>query len=59
MTLVELGRVTRPHGIRGEVRVQLHWAGSETSTFWQGYMDGAVRSGERAADEVRKALRSS
>ena len=30
MTLVELGRVTRPHGIRGEVRVQLHWAGSDT-----------------------------
>ena len=30
MTLVELGRVTRPHGIRGEVRVQLHWAGRET-----------------------------
>jgi 16S rRNA processing protein RimM len=30
LTLVELGRVTRPHGIRGEVRVQLHWAGSDT-----------------------------
>jgi len=38
---------------------RVHWAGSETSTFWQGYMDGAVRSGERAADEVRKALPSS
>ncbi len=30
MTLVEIGRVTRPHGLRGEVRVQLYWAGSET-----------------------------
>ena len=30
MTLVEIGRVTRPHGVRGEVRVQLHWAGSDT-----------------------------
>jgi 16S rRNA processing protein RimM len=30
LTLVELGRVTRPHGVRGELRVQLHWAGSET-----------------------------
>jgi 16S rRNA processing protein RimM len=30
LTLVELGRVTRAHGIRGEVRVHLHWAGSET-----------------------------
>jgi monoamine oxidase len=38
---------------------RVHWAGSETSTFWQGYMDGAVRSGERAADEVGKALRRS
>jgi monoamine oxidase len=38
---------------------RVHWAGSETSTFWQGYMDGAVRSGERAADEVHKALRRS
>jgi monoamine oxidase len=31
---------------------RVHWAGSETSTFWAGYMDGAVRSGERAAAEV-------
>lgn len=31
---------------------RVHWAGSETSTFWAGYMDGAVRSGERAAREV-------
>ena len=38
---------------------RVHWAGSETSTFWQGYMDGAVRSGERAADEVHRALRAS
>jgi monoamine oxidase len=38
---------------------RVHWAGSETATFWQGYMDGAVRSGERAADEVARALRRS
>jgi monoamine oxidase len=31
---------------------RLHWAGSETSTVWAGYMDGAVRSGERAAAEI-------
>jgi monoamine oxidase len=35
---------------------RIHWAGTETSTFWNGYMDGAVRSGERAADEVVKRL---
>jgi 16S rRNA processing protein RimM len=27
--LVEIGKITRPHGVRGELRVQLHWAGSE------------------------------
>ncbi len=31
---------------------RIHWAGAETSTFWNGYMDGAVRSGERAAAEA-------
>jgi monoamine oxidase len=32
---------------------RIHWAGTETSIYWHGYMDGAVRSGERAAAEVR------
>jgi monoamine oxidase len=31
---------------------RIHWAGTETSTYWNGYLDGAVRSGERAATEV-------
>jgi monoamine oxidase len=31
---------------------RIHWAGSETATVWNGYMDGAVSSGERAAREV-------
>jgi monoamine oxidase len=35
---------------------RVHWAGTETSTYWAGYMDGAVRSGERAAQEVLAAL---
>jgi monoamine oxidase len=30
----------------------VHWAGTETADKWCGYMDGAVRSGERAAAEV-------
>jgi monoamine oxidase len=34
----------------------IHWAGTETATFWNGYMEGAVRSGERAAAEVLAAL---
>ena len=34
----------------------IHWAGTETATDWNGYMDGAVRSGERAAGEVLPEL---
>jgi monoamine oxidase len=35
---------------------RVHWAGTETATYWAGYMDGAVRAGERAAKEVNAAL---
>jgi monoamine oxidase len=31
---------------------RVHWAGTETSTISHGAIDGAVRSGERAAGEV-------
>ena len=31
---------------------RVHWAGTETSGYWTGYMDGAVRAGERVAREV-------
>ncbi len=34
----------------------IHWAGTEAAVYWQGYMDGAVTSGQRAADEVDAAL---
>jgi monoamine oxidase len=34
----------------------VHWAGTETATRWMGYMDGAVRSGQRAAAEALAAL---
>lgn len=35
----------------------IHWAGSETATEWAGYIEGAIRSGERAAAEVLAASR--
>ncbi len=35
---------------------RIHWAGTETSNYWNGYMDGAVRSGQRAAAEVLHGL---
>jgi monoamine oxidase len=45
-TLIDFGpALTAPVG-------KVHWAGTETSNYWCGYMDGAVRSGERAAAEA-------
>jgi monoamine oxidase len=41
--------LTRPVG-------PIHWAGTETSPVWCGYMDGAIRSGERAAATVHAEL---
>ena len=35
---------------------RIHWAGAETSPDWSGYMEGAIRSGERAANEVLSIL---
>jgi monoamine oxidase len=35
---------------------RIHWAGAETSDYWNGYMDGAIRSGERAASEALAAI---
>ena len=31
---------------------RIHWAGTETATAWAGYLEGAMRSGIRAAQEV-------
>jgi monoamine oxidase len=35
---------------------RIHWAGTETATKWYAYLDGAVASGERAAEEVLQKL---
>lgn len=35
---------------------RIHWAATETATAMHGLMEGAVRSGERAADEVLAAI---
>lgn len=36
---------------------RIHWAGTETSSEWHGYMEGALRSGSRAAEEMLQADR--
>jgi len=33
----------------------IHWAGTETSDIWNGYIEGAIRSGERVAQEILKS----
>lgn len=35
---------------------RIHWAGTETADAWIGYIDGAIRSGERAAQDVATLL---
>ena len=35
---------------------RLHWAGAEYAVEWNGYMEGAVRSGRTTADEVLATL---
>lgn len=37
----------------------IHFVGTETSEKFEGYMEGAVRSGERSAKEVIEALKES
>jgi len=36
--------------------IRIHWAGTETAIEWNGYMEGAVRAGKRAAIEVLRTL---
>jgi len=49
-TLIDFGEAL------GQPVDRIHRAGTETSTHWNGYMDGAVRSGRRGAAEVLTAL---
>lgn len=50
--------ITTPNSMRDydralrEPLMNVHFCGSDTATSWQGYMDGAVESGERVANEI-------
>src|SRR3954447_2238978 len=50
------GLMTRYGNASREVCGRIHWAGTETGIYLEGYMDGAVSAGERAAKEVVDAL---
>jgi len=43
------------HALREPVG-RIHWAGAECSPVWNGYMEGAVRSGEATAAEVLASI---
>lgn len=54
-----------PPGVTGKYETALrerfggvHFVGTETGFEWKGYMDGAVRSGKRGAEEVMQTLRA-
>ena len=51
-----VGQLTRFSGVEREPSGRCHFAGEHTSITFQGYLEGAVRSGERAANEVLAAL---
>jgi monoamine oxidase len=46
------GFLSRYGQLLREPFARVHWAGTETATRFHGAMDGAVRSGERAATEI-------
>jgi monoamine oxidase len=50
------GQYTRFYGAMGAAEANAHFAGEHTSVASQGYLDGAVETGDRAAVEVLSAL---
>jgi monoamine oxidase len=53
----KVGQYTRFAGIEGRREGNCHFAGEHTSIDFQGYLNGAVETGERAASEVIADLR--
>ncbi|MEP7061219.1 MAG: NAD(P)/FAD-dependent oxidoreductase [Betaproteobacteria bacterium] len=51
------GQYTTLNGALDTIEGTAHFAGEHTSAQWQGYLNGAVESGQRAAGEVVAALR--
>jgi monoamine oxidase len=53
----KVGQYTRFAGVEREPQDGVHFCGEHTSIDAQGYLEGAVETGERAADEIILALR--
>jgi monoamine oxidase len=56
VALAGVGTLSRYGPALREKSGGISWAGTESSEFWTGYMDGAVRGGERAAKEAIQGL---
>jgi monoamine oxidase len=56
---LKTGQYTGFNGIQGQRHQNLHFAGEHTSVNFQGYMEGALRSGYRCAAEVAGRRRAS
>jgi monoamine oxidase len=50
------GQYTSLWGYTGRPEGRVHFAGEHTSTYSQGYLNGGVESGQRAAIEVMRTL---
>jgi len=48
----QIGQYTSFSGVEGQQEGNIHFAGEHTSTQFQGFMEGAVRTGERVAGEI-------
>jgi monoamine oxidase len=53
----KVAQYTKFSGIEGVPEGACHFAGEHTSVDFQGYLNGAVETGQRAAGEVQAALR--
>jgi monoamine oxidase len=53
----KVGQYTRFGGVEGERSGNCHFAGEHTSVDFQGYLNGAIDTGERAAAEILGDLR--
>jgi monoamine oxidase len=49
---LKVGQYTAFNGVQGQRHGNLHFAGEHTSVNFQGYMEGALRSGHRCAAEI-------
>jgi monoamine oxidase len=49
---LKVGQYTAFNGVQGKQEGRLHFAGEHTSLNYQGYIEGALRSGQRCADEI-------